>query len=91
MNTGTTNCQNCAAPLAAARCGSRLECGFCGSFQSLPTPFVAHGLINPEDPKVAEHLRYWVKEQGFQGMRFSPIYHPKSTWLNCHSGSVLAV
>ena len=27
-------------------------------------------------------MRYWVKEHGFQGMRFSPIYHPKSTWLN---------
>ena len=38
--------------------------------------------INPEDPNVAERLRYWVKEHGFQGMRFSPIYHPKSTWLN---------
>ena len=33
--------------------------------------FVAHGLINPEHPKVAEHLRYWVTEHGFQGMRFS--------------------
>jgi predicted TIM-barrel fold metal-dependent hydrolase len=43
---------------------------------------VAHGLINPEDPNVAERLRYWVKEHGFQGMRFSPIYHPKATWLN---------
>ena len=27
-------------------------------------------------------VRYWVREQGFQGMRFSPIYHPNSTWLN---------
>src|SRR5579885_3449613 len=33
-------------------------------------------------PKVSDNLRYWVKEHGFQGMRFSPIYHPKSTWLN---------
>jgi predicted TIM-barrel fold metal-dependent hydrolase len=47
-----------------------------------PKLFVAHGLINPEDPKVHERLRYWTTEQGFQGMRFSPIYHPKSTWLN---------
>lgn len=47
-----------------------------------PQLFVAHGLIDPEDPKVHERLRYWVKEHGFQGMRFSPIYHPKSTWLN---------
>jgi len=31
---------------------------------------------------VADRLRYWVKEHGFQGMRFSPIYHPKATWLN---------
>src|SRR6202161_1251438 len=44
-----------------------------------PKLFVAHGLLNPEVPG---RLRYWVKEKGFQGMRFSPIYHPKSTWLN---------
>lgn len=47
-----------------------------------PKLFVAHGLLNPEEPKIAERLRYWVKEQGLAGMRFSPIYHPKSTWLN---------
>jgi predicted TIM-barrel fold metal-dependent hydrolase len=47
-----------------------------------PKLFVAHGLVDPEDPNVAERLRYWVTEHGFQGMRFSPIYHPKSTWLN---------
>ena len=52
------------------------------SLHKYPNSFVAHGLINPEDPKVAERLRYWVREHGFQGMRFSPIYHPKSTWLN---------
>jgi len=52
------------------------------SLHRYPKLFVAHGLVNPEDPKVAERLRYWVKEHGFQGMRFSPIYHPKSTWLN---------
>ena len=52
------------------------------SLHKYPKLFVAHGLINPEDPKVHEKLRYWVKEHGFQGMRFSPIYHPKSTWLN---------
>jgi predicted TIM-barrel fold metal-dependent hydrolase len=52
------------------------------SNEGLPKLFVAHGLINPEDPNVAERLRYWVKEHGFQGMRFSPLYHPKSTWLN---------
>ena len=50
--------------------------------KSYPKLFVAHGLLDPLDPKVADNLRYWVKEHGFQGMRFSPIYHPKSTWLN---------
>jgi predicted TIM-barrel fold metal-dependent hydrolase len=52
------------------------------SLHKYPDLFVAHGLINPEDPKVADRLRYWVKEHGFQGMRFSPLYHPNSTWLN---------
>lgn len=47
-----------------------------------PKLFVAHGLLDPENPKGAEQLRYWVTEHGFQGMRFSPIYHPRSTWLN---------
>jgi predicted TIM-barrel fold metal-dependent hydrolase len=52
------------------------------SLHKYPDLFVAHGLIDPEDPKVAERLRYWFREHDFQGMRFSPIYHPKSTWLN---------
>ena len=47
-----------------------------------PDRFVAHGLIDPNDPDVADRLRFWVTEHGFQGMRFSPIYHPDSTWLN---------
>ena len=47
-----------------------------------PNLFVAHGLINPLDPNVADKLRYWITERGFQGMRFSPIYHPDSKWLN---------
>src|ERR1700722_9388509 len=47
-----------------------------------PKLFVAHGLLNPEEPDLPGRLRYWIKEKGFQGMRFSPIYHPKSTWLN---------
>lgn len=44
--------------------------------------FVAHGLLNPLDPEAPMKLRYWIKDQEFQGMRFSPLYHPKSTWLN---------
>ena len=47
-----------------------------------PKLFVAHGLLNPAEPDPAGRLRYWVQEHGFQGMRFSPIYHPNSTWLN---------
>jgi len=47
-----------------------------------PRLFVAHGLLDPLGPDPAGRLRYWIKEHGFQGMRFSPIYHPQSTWLN---------
>ena len=50
--------------------------------KTYPNHFVAHGLLNPEDPKIVETLKFWVNEHGFQGMRFSPIYDPKSTWLN---------
>jgi predicted TIM-barrel fold metal-dependent hydrolase len=52
------------------------------SLHRYPNLFVAHGLLNPFDADPAARLRYWVKEHGFQGMRFSPIYHPDSTWLN---------
>jgi predicted TIM-barrel fold metal-dependent hydrolase len=52
------------------------------SLQKYPSRFVAHGLINPLGPDPADRLRYWMEEHGFQGMRFSPIYHPNSTWLN---------
>lgn len=47
-----------------------------------PKLFVAHGLLDPEDPKIVDRLRFWMKEHDLQGFRFSPIYHPKSTWLN---------
>jgi predicted TIM-barrel fold metal-dependent hydrolase len=52
------------------------------SLHRYPKLFVAHGLLNPEEPDLPGRLRYWIREKGFQGMRFSPIYHPKSTWLN---------
>jgi predicted TIM-barrel fold metal-dependent hydrolase len=52
------------------------------SLHKYPKRFVAHGLLDPLQPDPAGRLRYWIKERGFQGMRFSPIYHPKSTWLN---------
>jgi predicted TIM-barrel fold metal-dependent hydrolase len=47
-----------------------------------PDLFVAHGLLDPAGSDLAGTLRYWVRERRFQGMRFSPIYHPNSTWLN---------
>jgi predicted TIM-barrel fold metal-dependent hydrolase len=52
------------------------------SLHKYPKLFVAHGLLNPLGPDPAGRLRYWIEEHGFQGMRFSPIYDPKSTWLN---------
>ena len=52
------------------------------SLHKYPKRFAAHGLLDPLQPDPAGRLRYWIKERGFQGMRFSPIYHPKSTWLN---------
>jgi predicted TIM-barrel fold metal-dependent hydrolase len=42
-----------------------------------PGRFKAHGLIDPTDPQVAEKLEFWMKEHGFSGMRFSPIYYVK--------------
>ena len=52
------------------------------SLHKYPSLFVAHGLLNPQGADPAGRLRYWVREHGFQGMRFSPLYHPRSTWLN---------
>jgi predicted TIM-barrel fold metal-dependent hydrolase len=52
------------------------------SLHKYPNFFVAHGLLNPLGPDPAGQLRHWVEEQGFQGMRFSPLYDPHSTWLN---------
>lgn len=52
------------------------------SLHKYPDRFVAHGLLDPLQPDPAARLRYWITERGFQGMRFSPIYHPQSAWLN---------
>lgn len=47
-----------------------------------PDRLVAHGLIDPEDPKVAERLTYWTSEHPIAGMRFSPIYYRgRDEWL----------
>src|SRR3954468_21158025 len=40
------------------------------SLHRYPKLFVAHGLLDPLQPDPAGKLRYWVREQGFQGMRF---------------------
>lgn len=52
------------------------------SLHKYPRRFVAHGLLDPLQPDAAARLRYWIRDRGFQGMRFSPLYHPSSTWLN---------
>jgi predicted TIM-barrel fold metal-dependent hydrolase len=52
------------------------------SLHRYPRQFVAHGLLDPAQPDPAGRLRYWIREHGFQGMRFSPLYHPNSAWLN---------
>jgi predicted TIM-barrel fold metal-dependent hydrolase len=47
-----------------------------------PDRLVAHGLIDPEDPQVADRLTYWTTEHPIAGMRFSPIYYRgKDEWL----------
>jgi len=52
------------------------------SLRKFPGLFVGHGLLNPLGDDPAGRLRYWMEEHGFQGMRFSPIYDPQSSWLN---------
>src|SRR5262249_53245272 len=52
--------------------------------QKAPKRFKGHGLIDPQDPRVADKLEYWVREQGLAGMRLSPIYYQdagKDEWL----------
>ncbi len=51
-----------------------------------PDRFRGHGLIDPEDPNVADKLDYWMREHQFAGMRFSPVYYRgKDDWLNARS------
>lgn len=45
------------------------------SVAQAPDRFKGHGLIDPQDPKVADKLDYWMSEHGLVGMRFSPIYY----------------
>lgn len=55
--------------------------------EQLPDRFKAQGLIDPTTPDTADKLRYWVKDRGLSGMRFSPIYyqngnHGGDAWLS---------
>lgn len=52
------------------------------SVRKYPRLFVGHGLIDPHDPNNAAVLEREIRENGLAGMRLSPIYHPKETWLN---------
>ena len=45
------------------------------SVAQAPDRFKGHGLIDPQDPRVADKLDYWMSEHGLAGMRFSPIYY----------------
>ena len=52
-----------------------------------PDRLVAHGLIDPLDPKVADKLEFWVKEHGLVGMRLRIIqylneYRGGDGWLD---------
>jgi predicted TIM-barrel fold metal-dependent hydrolase len=55
-----------------------------------PKRFRGQGLIDPEDPKVAEKLALVMKEPGMKGVRFSPMYYQgKDDWLNDRSRDAL--
>lgn len=43
-------------------------------FRRHPRRFRAQGLIDPTALDVAAKLEFWMREHGFSGMRFSPIY-----------------
>ncbi|MEZ6045034.1 MAG: amidohydrolase family protein [Planctomycetaceae bacterium] len=50
--------------------------------QKYPNRFRTQGLIDPEDPNVADKLTYWVEERGLHGMRMSAIYYQdKDDWI----------
>ena len=46
------------------------------SVERFPNRFVGHGLIDPQDPKNADQVRYWMEERGLVGFRFHPMYYP---------------
>ncbi|QDU80839.1 4-sulfomuconolactone hydrolase [Polystyrenella longa] len=47
-----------------------------------PDRFRTQGLIDPEDPNVAEKFSYWIEQRGLHGMRMSAIYYEdKEDWI----------
>lgn len=46
-----------------------------------PGRFVGVARVNPEDPAAPAHLRYWVEEAGFRGVRLSPYARPSDDWI----------
>ena len=46
------------------------------SVARFPNRFIGHGLIDPQDPNNAEHVRYWIQTRGLVGFRFHPMYYP---------------
>ena len=51
------------------------------SVKRFPDRFIGHGLIDPQDPENASHVRYWVQERGLAGFRFHPMYYPNEKIL----------
>ena len=43
------------------------------SIRKYPHRLVAHGPVDPPDPKVADKIEFWVKEHGLAGMRLPII------------------
>jgi predicted TIM-barrel fold metal-dependent hydrolase len=43
---------------------------------------VGYGMRPPNDPSIPAELERLMREDGFSGLRLSPIYDPDVTWLN---------
>lgn len=48
--------------------------------KSYPDKLMAVCRVNPEDPAAPDHLTYWVKEQGFHGVRLSVDADARGDW-----------
>lgn len=47
-----------------------------------PHRFAAVCRVDPVDPRAPEHLRRWVEEEGFRGVRISPGTGPSGDWFD---------